>query len=238
MPAACTACPRSPSWSAHATVRPNSSIRSFPPTRPAPPTAPNRSPTSQSWQQDERYLAATRAIKGEPTVLDAAYNAEAAANAGGTHTYQNGVVLRVEPDQPVLQVIDKALLESGKPTRAEDVVYVAIRPNEKSLYEPGTVVNLRDVVMDRQQTDVDGQPTTLYVANAALDGARVEPTGKVDLQALLQPRLQRVDQDLAAQAQDPGTQTGAAPAATAHRPLASNRRSSSIRATAASSRTS
>jgi hypothetical protein len=167
------------------------------------------------WQQDERYLAATRAIKGEPTVLDAAYNAEAAANAGGTHTYQNGVVLRVEPDQPVLQVIDKALLESGQPTRAEDVVYVAIRPSEKSLYEPGTVVNLRDVVMDRQQTDVNGQATTLYVANAALDGARVEPTGKVDLQALLQPRLQRVDQDLAAQAQDPGTQTGAAPAATA-----------------------
>jgi len=137
-----------------------------------------QAPNIQSWQEDERYLAATRAIKGEPTVLDAAYNAEAAANAGGTHTYQNGVVLRVEPDQPVLQVIDKALLESGKPTRAEDVVYVAIRPNEKSLYEPGTVVNLRDVVMDRQQTDVNGQPSTVYVANAALDGARVNPPAR------------------------------------------------------------
>jgi hypothetical protein len=165
------------------------------------------------WQQDERYLAATRAISSQPTVLDAAYNAEAAANAGGTHTYGNGVVLRVEPDKPVLHVIDRALLESGRPTRAEDVVYVAIRPSEQSLYEPGTVVNLRDVVMDRQQTDIDGQNATVYVANAALDGARVEPTGTVDLQALLQPRLQRVDQDLAAQAADPGAQ--AQPAATA-----------------------
>jgi hypothetical protein len=163
----------------------------------------------QSWQQDERYQAAARAIKGEPTVLDAAYNAEAAANAGGTHTYRDGVVLRVEPDQPVLQVIDKALLESGRPTRAEDVVYVAIRPSEQSLYDPGTVVNLRDVVMQRQQTDVDGQPATVYVANAALDGSRVEPTGKVDLQALLQPRLQQVDQDLAAQAQEGGAQASA-----------------------------
>jgi hypothetical protein len=165
------------------------------------------------WQQDERYLAATRAISGQPTVLDAAYNAEAAANAGGTHTYSNGVVLRVEPDKPVLHVIDRALLESGRPTRAEDVVYVAIRPAEQSLYEPGTVVNLRDVVIDRQQTDIDGQNATLYVANAALDGARVEPTGKVDLQALLQPRLQRVDQDLAAQAADPGAQAQPAAAA-------------------------
>jgi hypothetical protein len=168
--------------------------------------AGSQNATVQAWQQDERYQAAARAIKGEPTALDAAYNAEAAANAGGTHTYRDGVVLRVEPDQPVLQVIDKALLESGRPTRAEDIVYTAIRPSEQSLYDPGTVVTLRDVVMERQQTDVDGQPATVYVANAALDGACVEPTGKVDLQSLLQPRLQRVDQDLAAQAQEGGPQ--------------------------------
>jgi hypothetical protein len=165
----------------------------------------------ERWQQDERYLAVTRAIKGEPTVLDAAYNAEAAANAGGTHTYSNGVVLRVEENAPVIQVIDRALIESGRPTRAEDLVYVAIRDGDKSLYEPGTVVTLRDVVIERQQTDIQGENATVYVANAALDGARAEPTGKVDLQGLLQPRLQQVDQDLAAQAQDPGAQ----PAATA-----------------------
>src|SRR5206468_2367854 len=86
--------------------------------------------TIARWQEDERYLAPTRAIAGQPTVLDAAYNAEAAATAGGTHTYLNGVVLRVESDKPVLQLIDKALLESGKPARAEDIVYVAIRPQE------------------------------------------------------------------------------------------------------------
>jgi hypothetical protein len=153
----------------------------------------------QQWSQDQRYLAPTRAIAGAPTVLDAAYNAAAAAAAGGTHTYLDGVVLRVEPDNPVLQVIDHALLTSGTPTRAEDVVYVAIRADEQSLYQPGQVVNLRDVVMQPQQTDVNGQPTTVYVANAALDGARVEPIGNVDLQALLQPRLQRVDQDLSAE---------------------------------------
>ena len=153
----------------------------------------------QKWAEDERYLAATRAIAGQPTVLDAAYNAPAAAAAGGTHTYLNGVVLRVEPDKPVVEVIDRALLESGRPTRAEDVVFVAVRDGERSLYEPGQVVNLRDVVMESQNTDVDGQQTTIYVANAALQGARVEPTGRVDLQALLQPRLQRVDQDVAAQ---------------------------------------
>jgi uncharacterized membrane protein YgcG len=152
----------------------------------------------QRWAQDERYLAPTRAIAGQPTLLDAAYNAAAAVAAGGTHTYVNGVVLRVEPDKPVLEVIDRALLESGLPTRAEDVVYVAIRASEQSLYDPGQVVNLRDVVVDKQTTDVNGQPTTVYVANAALDGARVEPTGSVDLQALLQPRLQRVDQDVLA----------------------------------------
>ena len=179
----------------------------------------------QGWAQDERYLAATRAIAGQPTVLDAAYNAAAAADAGGTHTYLGGVVLRVEPDKPVLAVIDRALLESGLPTRAEDVVYVAIRASEQSLYNPGQVVNLRDVAIDRQTTDVDGQSATVYVANAALDGARVEPTGSVDLQSLLQPRLQRVDQDLlaaenqpAGDASSPPTPT-VAPGATASAPV-------------------
>jgi hypothetical protein len=161
----------------------------------------------QRWSQDERYLAVTRAIAGQPTVLDAAYNAAAAVSAGGTHTYLDGVVLRVEPDQPVLQVIDRTLLLSGAPTRAEDVVYVAIRDSERSLYEPGRVVNLRDVVMDQQNTDINGQSTTVYVANAALDGARVEPTDNVNLQALLQPRLQRVDQDLTAQGQEANAAT-------------------------------
>jgi hypothetical protein len=170
----------------------------------------------QRWSQDERYLAPTRAIAGQPTVLDAAYNAAAAVAGGGTHTYLNGVVLRVEPDNPVIQVIDRALLESGRPTRAEDVVFVAIRAAERSLYEPGQVVNLRDVVMDQRSTDVNGQATTVYVANAALDGARVEPTGRVDLQSLLQPRLQRVDQDLTVQAQEVGgTPVAAAPQPTA-----------------------
>src|SRR5438876_4153687 len=185
------------------------------PDAPALGSAPN--PLAQKWGQDERYLATTRAIAGQPTVLDAAYNAAAAAAAGGTHTYMNGVVLRVEPDKPVLQVVDKALLESGRPTRAEDVVYVAIRASERSLYDPGQVVNLRDVVMDRKTTDVNGQSTTVYVANAALDGARVEPTSRVDLQSLLQPRLARVDQDLTAQGQAAaaaGTPQAAAPAST------------------------
>jgi hypothetical protein len=168
----------------------------------------------QRWGQDERYLAVTRAIAGQPTVLDAAYNAAAATAAGGTHTYVDGVVLRVEPDQPVLQVIDRNLLLSGAPTRAEDVVYVAIRDSERSLYEPGRVVNLRDVVMDQQNVDVNGQATTVYVANAALDGARVEPTDTVDLQALLQPRLQRVDQDLTAQQQVAAAATSPEPTAT------------------------
>jgi hypothetical protein len=168
----------------------------------------------QAWAQDERYLAATRAIAGQPTVLDAAYNATAAADAGGTHTYLGGVVLRVEPDAPVLGVIDRALLESGLPTRAEDVVYVAIRASEQSLYNPGQVVNLRDVVVDKQTTDVNGQPATVYVANAALDGARVEPTGSVDLQSLLQPRLQRVDQDLLAVENQPAPDASSPPAPT------------------------
>ena len=171
-----------------------------------------REQLEQAWAQDERYLAATRAIAGRPTVLDAAYNAAAAVAAGGTHTYLDGVVLRVEPDKPVLAVIDRALLESGLPTRAEDVVYVAIRASEQSLYNPGQVVNLRDVVMDRQTTDVNGQPATVYVANAALDGARVEPSGSVDLQALLQPRLQRVDQDLLADESQPAPDASGTPA--------------------------
>jgi hypothetical protein len=162
---------------------------------------PGRDQLLQSWGQDERFLAAARAIAGQPSVLDAAYNADAAATAGGTHTYANGIVLRQEPDKPVLHVIDRTLLESGAPTRAEDVVYVAINPSQASLYEPGQVVNLRDVVMEKQNTDVDGESTTVYVVNAALNGARVEQVGRVDLAGLLQPRLQRVEQDLAAQDQ-------------------------------------
>jgi hypothetical protein len=189
------------------------------PLQPATPTSSvaqsvsgTASQVEQRWSQDERYLAPTRAISGQTTVLDAAYNAAAAAAAGGTHTYLNGVVLRAEPDKPVLSVIDKALLESGAPTRAEDMVYVAIRPSEQSSYNPGQVVNLRDVVMNQQQTDVNGQSTTLYTVNAAVDGARVEPTGSVDLQSLLQPRLQRVDQDIAANDQAVANGTPAAQA--------------------------
>src|SRR6185369_1595762 len=70
--------------------------------------------------------------------------------------------------------------------------------------------------IDKQQTDVNGEPLTVYVANAALEGARVEPTGKVDLQSLLAPRLQRVNEDLAAQAQaaDPAQPAAATPAGT------------------------
>ncbi len=168
----------------------------------------------QRWSQDERYLAPTRAISGQTTVLDAAYNAAAAAAAGGTHTYLNGVVLRTEPDKPVLSVIDKALLESGAPTRQEDVVYVAVPSSQQSSYNPGQVVNLRDVVMSQQQTDIDGQQTTLYTVNAAVDGARVEPTGSVDLQSLLQPRLQRVDRDIAASSLAAASGTSATPGAT------------------------
>ncbi len=182
------------------------------------------------WQEDERYLAVTRAVAGQPSVLDAAYNAEAAATAGGTHTYTNGVVLRVEPDKPVVQVIDKALLESGKPTRAEDVVYVAIRPQEQSLYTPGQVVNLRDVVMDAQKTDIDGQPATVYVANAALEGARLEATGAtVDLQGLLSPRLQQLDTDLATQQAGAQPQPTPAPGtpAVVQQPVIVQQRSSS-----------
>lgn len=168
----------------------------------------------QQWGQDERYLAATRAIAGQPTVLDAAYNAAAASAAGGTHTYLNGVVLRVEPDNPVVEVIDRALLESGQPTKAEDLVYVAVRASETSLYEPGQVVNLRDVVMDKQTTDVNGQATTVYVANAALDGARVELMDRVDLLALLRPRMDVINQDLAAQDQLANAAAAPAPGST------------------------
>jgi hypothetical protein len=179
----------------------------------AKPVADAANVIEKQWSQDERYLAPTRAISGQTTVLDAAYNAAAAAAAGGTHTYLNGVVLRAEPDKPVLAVIDKALLESGAPTRAEDVVYVAVPAGQQSSYNPGQVVNLRDVVMNQQQTDVDGQSTTLYTVNAAVDAAKVEPTGSVDLQSLLQPRLQRVDQDLSANTQAAGAATPA-PAST------------------------
>src|SRR5262249_6314236 len=56
------------------------------------------------------------------------------------------------------------------------------------------------VAVNQQQTDVNGESTTVYVLNAALDGSSVEPTGSVDLQSLLQPRLQRVDGDLNTQA--------------------------------------
>jgi hypothetical protein len=103
----------------------------------------------------------------------------------------------------VVQVTDKALLDSGKPLRPEDVVYVAIRNGDRALYEPGQVVTLHNVVMEQQQATVSGQdkPTTFYVANAALDGARMEPTGKIDLQAALNNRLQRSDQALALQAE-------------------------------------
>ncbi len=181
----------------------------------APSAASDGARLEQSWAQDERYLAPTRAIAGQPTVLDAAYNAAAAAAAGGTHTYLNGVVLRVEPDNPVVEVIDRALLESGLPTRAEDVVYVAIRSSEQSLFNPGQVVNLRDVAMNQQNTDVNGQQTTIYVANAALEGARIESIGNVDLQSLLQPRLQRVNQDVAAENQAAPNGTPSAVAATA-----------------------
>src|SRR5258708_32228935 len=133
---------------------------------PAQVTTTSNDAVAQKWAQDERYLAATRAIAGQPTVLDAAYNAEAAAAAGGTHTYMNGVFLRVEPDKAVLQVVDKALLESGRPTRVEDILYVPIRPRHRSLYSPGQVVNLRDIVMDRKATDANSQPTADYVSNA------------------------------------------------------------------------
>jgi hypothetical protein len=169
-----------------------------------------------AWQRDQRFVAATRAIVGQPTFLDAAYNAEAAVAAGGTHTYTNGVVLRVDPDHPAVQMIDRALLESGTPTRAEDVVAVAVRPDERALYEPGMVANLRDVVMEKQQSTVNGQPATFYVANAALQGARLEPTGaRVDLQNLLQSRLRRTDADLAVQAEElsqPGAEVPPTPA--------------------------
>jgi hypothetical protein len=177
-----------------------------------------------AWQADERFAAATRAIAGRPSLLDAAYNAEAAVAAGGTHTYTNGVVLRVDPDNPALQVVDRALLESGKPTRADDVVLVAVRAAEKALYEPGQVVNLRDVVFDKQQSSVDGQSTTFYVANAALQGARVEPTGaRVDLQGLLRRRLQRTDVDLAIQARELSQQQPTPIPAPVQQPVVVNR---------------
>jgi hypothetical protein len=177
------------------------------------------------WQKDERVAAAQRAIAGQPTVLDAAYNAQAAVDAGGTHTYLDGVVLRVDADNAAMTVIDRALLESGKPTRPEDAVNVAIQRDQAGLYQPGQVVNLRDVVMTRQDSDVNGTPTTFYIVNAALDGSRVEPTGSsVDLQGLLNQRLQQTDADLAAQAQlfEAGPAGTPAAAATATPAPASN----------------
>lgn len=156
------------------------------------------------WRLDERFAAATRAIAGQPTVLDAAYNAAAAVQAGGTHTYTDGVVLRVDPSTSSVQLIDRGLLQSMKPTRPEDTVFVAIRPEEASLYNPGQVVTLRDVVMTAQSADVQGQQQTFYVANAALQGARLEPTDTVDLQGIFNQRLQLSDADLAAQATSSG----------------------------------
>ena len=143
-------------------------------------------------------MAAGRALpgrdprhQGEPTVLDAAYNAEAAATTPVelTPTERRRPARRARTSRSC-KSIDKALLESGLPTRAEDIVYVAIRPSEQSLYEPRQVVNLRDVVMDRSRPTSTADPTTVYVANAALDGARVEPDGQgdVNLPSLLQPR--------------------------------------------------
>ena len=41
----------------------------------APALGSGPNPLAQKWGQDERYLATTRAIAGQPTVLDAAYNA-------------------------------------------------------------------------------------------------------------------------------------------------------------------
>lgn len=172
------------------------------------------------WQPDARFAAATRAIAGRPTVLDAAYNAPAAVAAGGTHTYQDGVVLRVDPDNPVLEVTDKALLESPEPLRAEDVVFTAIRPGDRALYQPGQVVALRDVVMEKKQVQVENESRDVYIANAALEGSRVETTGgTLDLAANFQQRLSRTDADLRVQAQE----LGAAPAEAAATPQATPR---------------
>lgn len=154
------------------------------------------------WEKDERFGAATRAIAGQPSLLDAAHNAAAAAAAGGTHTYRNGVVLRLEPESPVLHVVDRTLLEPEAAVGADDIVLVAIRSGERSLYEPGQLVNLKNVVVDQQQSDVNGQSQTFYTVNAALDGAQLEQAGKMDLQAALLRQLQRTDADLAIQAQE------------------------------------
>ena len=130
----------------------------------------------QRWSQDERYLAPTRAIAGHTTVLDAAYNAAAAAAAGGTHTYLNGVVLRVEPDKPVLRSSTRRCSSRACPTRAEDVVYVAIRTASSRSYNPGQVVNLRDVVMDQQKTDIDGsQPRCTWPTPRSTERASSRP---------------------------------------------------------------
>lgn len=171
-----------------------------------------RAQIMDTWQSDERFLGSRRAILGQPTVMDAAYNGAAAAEVGGTHNYADGVVLRVDDTAPVLMVADKALVESGAPVRAEDVVNVAIREGQRPLFNPGDVVNLKNVVMERQESNEGGQTDVFYIANAALEGASVEPTGKIDLQANLNQRLQRVDQDLAIQADELAADPAAAAA--------------------------
>lgn len=180
--------------------------------RDAPGTATVRDALLGRWQRDERYAAAARAVAGAPTVLDALYNGRAAATAGGTHTYANGVVLRLDPKNPVLEVTDRALLESGAPLRAEDVLFVAIRASDRSQFDPGKVVTLRSVVMERYNLG-QGSSDEVFIANAALEGARVEPTGSLDLQSQLNRRLQRTDADLAIQAQELAGTEGADPLA-------------------------
>jgi hypothetical protein len=170
---------------------------------------------AERWQTDERFAASTRSIEKRPTVMDAAYNAAAAAEAGGIYSYTDGVVLRVDPDAPVLQVADRALVESGKAVSDQDIVFVAIRPNERSIYAPGDAINLRDVAVNREQTTEGGTTETFYIVNAAINNARVEPAGKVDLQSILQKRLERTDADLSIQSQElAAMEAGAAPQAT------------------------
>lgn len=163
---------------------------------------------ASAWQSDERFAAATRAIQGAPTVLDLAYNGAAAAKAGGTFTYTDGVVLGQDEQSPVVQVIDQALLQSGVPTRPEDVVYVAIRSNESSLYNPGQTVTLQNVAVVPQTVSTDAGSSTVDVANAALDGSNVQVTGQVDLQSLLQNRLAQTNAELALQSSDTAAPSG------------------------------
>lgn len=160
------------------------------------------------WADDARFTAVGRAVAGTPSVLDAAYNAAAAYAAGGTHTFADAAVLRVDPQNPVLEVVDRGLLESGTPVRAEDVVFVAIRQADRGLYEPGQVATLRNVIVERYALS-QGASDDAYILNAALDGSRVEPTTTLDLPRLLSQRLQRTDADLSVQAQElAGTEGG------------------------------